>query len=189
MKGKIIFLNGASSSGKTTLAHALQAKLDEVYYHISADTFIKMMDEKKLEKDPLPRLTETLSAMHHTVKLFSDRGLNVIVDHVLLDTPELRFTTPECVKLLHGCPVLFVRVDCDLPELERRERERGDREPGQARWQTEHIHGYQTYDLQINTARQTTEQCAQEILRMLDKPEDWTAFGRLYARLYTNSNL
>lgn len=182
MKGKIIFLNGASSTGKTTLARALQAKLDEVYYHLSVDGFINMIDEKKLESNFLARIQEAMSAMHHSVKLFSDRGLNVIVDHVLLDTPELSFATLECVELLHDNPVLFVRVDCDLEELERREKERGDREPGQAREQLSHMHGHQTYDLQINTARQTTDQCVQAIVRMLDQPEEWTAFRRLYEK-------
>ena len=182
MKGKIIFFNGASSTGKTTLAHALQAKLDEVYYHISVDNFINMMDEKKVESNFLARISEAMSIMHHTVKLFSDRGLNVIVDHVLMDIPELAFATTECVNLLHDNPVLFIRVDCDLEELERREKERGDREPGQARGQLDHMHGHQTYDLQINTARQTTDQCTQEIMRMLDRPEAWTAFRRLYAK-------
>ncbi len=183
MKGKIIFLNGVSSAGKTTLAHALQAKLDEVYYHISVDSFLNMMDEKKIASDFRARLADTLSAMHHTVKLFSDRGLNVIVDHVLLDTPELAFATPECVTLLHDSPVLFVRVDCDLSELERREKERGDREPGQARGQMDHIHKHQTYDMQINTARQNVDQCTQEIIRMLERQEEWTAFQMLHAQL------
>ncbi|HPF86871.1 MAG TPA: AAA family ATPase [Candidatus Limiplasma sp.] len=183
MKGKIIFLNGTSSSGKTTLARCLQASLDEVYYHIAADDFLHMMDEQKLEKITYDCFVNTVSAMHHTVKLFSDRGLNVIVDHVLLDTPELAFATPECVKLLHDSPVLFVRVDCDLAELERREKARGDREAGMAKWQTEHIHGNQIYDVQVNTARQTTDQCVQVIRRMLDKPEEWTAFEQLYMRI------
>ena len=162
------------------MAHALQAKLDEVYYHLSVDSFINMMDEKKLESNFIARIQEAMSAMHHTVKLFSDRGLNVIVDHVLEDTPALAFATPECVELLHYNPVLFVKVDCDLEELERREKERGDRQPGQAKWQLQYMHKQQIYDLQINSARQTTDQCVQAIVRMLDQPEEWTAFRRMY---------
>jgi chloramphenicol 3-O phosphotransferase len=42
MKGKIIFLNGASSSGKTTLARALQARLERPAYHLAYDTFSQM---------------------------------------------------------------------------------------------------------------------------------------------------
>jgi len=35
--GKIIFLHGASSSGKSTIARALQARIDEPFWHISID--------------------------------------------------------------------------------------------------------------------------------------------------------
>ena len=37
MPGKIIILNGTSSSGKTTLSHALQVCLQEPYQHIALD--------------------------------------------------------------------------------------------------------------------------------------------------------
>jgi len=39
-KGHIIFLNGTSSSGKTTIAKALQESLSEPYMRISVDDFI-----------------------------------------------------------------------------------------------------------------------------------------------------
>ena len=45
-KGKIICLNGVSSSGKSTLAKALQDKLKEPYYLMSEDTFTFMLPEK-----------------------------------------------------------------------------------------------------------------------------------------------
>ena len=38
--GRIIFLNGASSSGKSTLAKALQAALAEPFLHVSSDHLV-----------------------------------------------------------------------------------------------------------------------------------------------------
>jgi chloramphenicol 3-O phosphotransferase len=35
--GTIIFINGASSSGKSTIARALQARLEDPFWHISID--------------------------------------------------------------------------------------------------------------------------------------------------------
>jgi chloramphenicol 3-O phosphotransferase len=35
--GRIIFLNGASSSGKSTLAKAMQQALPEPFLHVSSD--------------------------------------------------------------------------------------------------------------------------------------------------------
>ena len=50
-KGKIIFLNGVSSSGKTTPAKTLQARLPEPYYWLSVDTFMDMTPEKYMSND------------------------------------------------------------------------------------------------------------------------------------------
>jgi chloramphenicol 3-O phosphotransferase len=71
---------------------------------------------------------------------------------------------------------MFVRVDCPLEELERREKLRGDRSPGQAKWQYEHIHQHGTYDLTVNTFEMTVEACAVEIIKLLDRVEEWKAF-------------
>src|SRR5690606_3711206 len=40
MTGKIIFINGASSAGKSTLCQALQVQLAEPFWHVSIDHFI-----------------------------------------------------------------------------------------------------------------------------------------------------
>ena len=47
-RGKIIILNGASSTGKTTLAKALQNVLAPTYVRLSIDDYMKMLPEKKM---------------------------------------------------------------------------------------------------------------------------------------------
>ena len=47
---KIIFLNGVSSAGKTTLSKVLQDKLDSPYYWLSEDIF-RDMTPKKFDGD------------------------------------------------------------------------------------------------------------------------------------------
>src|SRR6185312_5466542 len=37
LSGKIILINGASSSGKSTIARAVQKQLDEPFWHLSID--------------------------------------------------------------------------------------------------------------------------------------------------------
>ncbi|MCB1213750.1 MAG: chloramphenicol phosphotransferase, partial [Chlamydiia bacterium] len=44
--GKIIYLNGPSSVGKSSLAKDLQTALNEPYLHIGIDRLIGMMPEK-----------------------------------------------------------------------------------------------------------------------------------------------
>lgn len=44
--GKIVFLNGTSSAGKTTLAKALQASLDEPYLCMGIDHFLSSVPQR-----------------------------------------------------------------------------------------------------------------------------------------------
>jgi chloramphenicol 3-O-phosphotransferase len=48
--GTIIFLNGASSSGKTNILRALQEILEESYLDAVIDKFIWMLPERYLER-------------------------------------------------------------------------------------------------------------------------------------------
>ena len=184
-KGTIIFLNGTSSSGKTTLTRALQATLARPFYHLAHDLFSHLVSPTHRQADYWALLNQSMSAMHHTIALFSDLGLDVIVDHCLLDMPQEQTWLPECVHLLHTYPVLFVRVKCSLAELERREHARGDRQPGQARAQINQIHGHQVYDLTVDTEQSTPEECAARICAALHYPERWIAFHTLYERWST----
>ena len=182
-RGNVIFLNGPSSSGKTTLTQALQDRLPELYYHIASDTFSRMASRAHRTADFWAVTTKSMSAMHHTIALFSDLELGVIVDHVILDTPEGRALLLECVQLLHSYPVLFVGVECPLEELERRERQRGDRRSGQARYQFTHTFGHSVYDLTVDTYQHPTDHCADMILAALGAPESWRAFRTLPEQL------
>ena len=163
--GNVILLNGTTSSGKSTIARRLLEKLPEQYHLLSVDTFMQMDPPWYLEQ-----------AFNNTIAYLSKRGIHTIVDTVFLDTPIGQSLFAECLELLKGHPVLFVGVECPLEELERRERERGDRSAGQARWQYEHIHGLGTYDLTVDTFEMPLEACVDAILARLARPEEWKAF-------------
>ena len=47
----IICLNGTSSSGKSTIARALQAHLEATFLHVELDTFIDMLPDS-MRDDP-----------------------------------------------------------------------------------------------------------------------------------------
>jgi len=113
--------------------------------------------------------------MHHTIKLFSDMGLNVIIDHVL----EKQEWLDECAEILHENPVLFVHVTCPLVELQRREKERGDRRIGQAESQLPRLSPQDTYDISVDTHNNSKEECADKIIEALNYPEKFTAFKNL----------
>lgn len=188
-KGKIIFLNGVSSAGKTTLAKTLQSRLTEPFYLLSNDMFCDMAPEKFWDLNPDETGSRALTGLHHTIKTFADIGINSIVDHVLLKGQGVNYNITqkdnmgECIELLHGYDVLFVHVICpDLEELRRREKERGDRDIGQGESQLPQLNPQDIYDITVDTFNNTKEECADRIIELLSFPEKFTAFKTLLSQ-------
>lgn len=185
-KGKIIFLNGASSSGKSSLVIELQKNLPEPYYCLAQDTFTDIIcpwfsgNFNGMDSEDL--WFQADSAMHNTIKLYSDLGLNVIVDEVFIDdgSEKNKILFQNCIGLLKSYPVLFVHVDCPLEELKKREIERGDRDIGNAEWQLPLITPKDVYDIEINTHENTLGECAKQIIARLDSNTNDSAFSKLY---------
>ncbi|PZD97229.1 hypothetical protein DNH61_03580 [Paenibacillus sambharensis] len=107
-----------------------------------------------------------------------NRLRNLIVDHVL----EERQWLEECVKLLADYKVLFVSVNCSLEELQRRERERGDRNMGLANYQYNLVHSHGVYDLEVDTEVNNTHECALQIKKCLHENSHFSAFTELKQR-------
>jgi len=181
-KGTIIFLNGVSSAGKTTLAKILQHKLETPYYWLSEDIFREMTPRKFDNEDSEENewaWIHSIFGMYHTARMYSDLGMNVIVDTVTDDNIFL----DKIVELLHNHPALFVQVTCPPEELQRREKERGDRIIGLAVEQLSELCPQDnTYDITVDTHASTIEDCADEIIVLLDSPEKFTAFKILWAQ-------
>ena len=123
--GHIIFLNGTSSSGKTTIAKALQEKLTEPYMLVSVDDFFNMYPERFLlpknheDTAVLMRLfSAVISGLHSCVEALAKCGNNVIVDYVLQEKGWLE----ECIENWVGLDVLFVGIKCPLELTEQREK-------------------------------------------------------------------
>ena len=180
-KGKIIFLNGVSSSGKSTLAKVLQSRLSEPFYLLANDIFCNISPEKFIDINMMETYDRALMGMYYTIKTFSDIGINAIVDDVLLKDNNYD-RLKQCVELLHDYPVLFVHVICsDSEELRRREIERGDRGIGQGESQLAQLNPQDTYDITVDTHNNSTEECADKIIEALADPSNFTAFKILWA--------
>lgn len=152
MSGKIIFINGASSSGKSTLAEALQAKLDEPFWHFSIDHLRESgtLPMQRIQSgdfswpDMRPQFFE---GFHRCLPALAGAGNNLIVEHIVETEAWMR----RLVQLLTPFDVFFVGVHCPLPELERREIKRGDRRIGDARQDYETAHKFGPYDLEVDS--------------------------------------
>ncbi len=187
--GQVILLNGTSSSGKTTLAKALQDRLTEPYMCVSVDGFFHLYPDRFLqpttqeEADIIINLIPAvISGMHRSVAALAQSGNNILVDHVMQEDRWLG----ECVETWSGLEVLFVGVKCPLDITEKREKERGDRTIGTAREQFDRVHAHNCYDLELDTSVLTVDQGVTSILELLqNKPEEF-AFQKLKANSNTD---
>jgi chloramphenicol 3-O phosphotransferase len=182
--GTIIFINGASSSGKTSIVRALQDMLKEPYLEAGIDKFIWMLPERYQDRplwDDVLGLADKAGAegqtlihgMHLAIAALSNAGNNVIADHVLVEPA----WATECIGLFADLPAYLIGVQCPLEILEQRERTRKNRTLGQAKLQFPIIHKYVIYDLEVDTSLLSPAECAQAILSRMQTPAE--AFKRL----------
>lgn len=171
---RIVLLNGVGSAGKSSIARALQTITTEPFLHIQMDEFIEMLPEvyrehpegftyKTVLEDGKPLvIIETglvgeraLRGMRHAIAAMAGQGNNLIVKDVMLGN-----AGAEYADLLTPFEVFIVGVFAPLDVLEARERHRGDRLIGLARWQYDRVHNGMNYDLEIDTSIATPMECA-----------------------------
>ncbi len=189
-KGQIIFLNGVASVGKTTLAKTLQSRLTEPYYWLNVDAFIALSAENPMGHNPMTYFDEgkdPVSLYPHIIKLFSDLGVNVIADAAFTKGQGRNLflaleTLEKCIEMLHEYPLLYVHVTCPLEEILRREKERGSRYIEQSEHLPLEMNPYDIYDIHVDTFKNTKEECADKIIKLLENPERHTAFKTLWSQ-------
>lgn len=152
--GRIILLNGVGSVGKSSIAKALQTMTAEPFLHVAMDAFLDMMPpslfeapdgmvftSREVDGKPSVEITvgpaaeHALRGMRAAMAAMARAGNNLIIDDVLIgdDAAEYR-------AALAGLQVDWVGVFAPLDVLEERERKRGDRDVGLARWLFDRVH-------------------------------------------------
>src|SRR3569833_487522 len=163
--GRILFLQGASSSGKSTLSKALQRTLDECWWQLEADDISHMWPmwqppgwwEPRVDERPHPswdkgvRLAQWLEIYWGCLVTIARSGANVIAVGGWLKTEWL----VQSAHAFDGIEAICVGVHCPIDELERREMARGDRGLGYARSQIDIVHEHAPYDLDVDTHMST----------------------------------
>jgi chloramphenicol 3-O phosphotransferase len=171
--GTIIYLNGTSSSGKTSITRALDDQLDQPYLHCPIDLFETMIPDRQIQRGVFPNLHAIQSGFTACIAALAIAGNNVIVDDVIcepFDHPEGQtpMTTRELlqqrVRALHSFDILYVKVSCPLPIVKQREQARGNRTIGLASFQYHRMHQDSLYDVEVDTSLHTPDACAAQIL-------------------------
>ena len=166
----IILLSGPTSSGKTTLAQALQKRLsipERPFLHVEADVLgvpnrPEHWDEGK-EKRRFGR------AFRRSVVAYLREGYDIILDGILpYGDSEL---LSDGLDLYRAHRLCYVGVRCSLRTLEERVSGRQDRDFDFARRQHRDIHEGQTYDVEIDTSEGNVDAGVEEILAFLRRTD------------------
>ena len=158
---KIIFIHGASSSGKSTLARAVQAEIYQLFWHVSIDHIRDsgMLPMERFRRGDF-RWKEQRSAFfegfHRSLVAYASSGNNLLLEHIL-EEPEW---VSDLALRFQPFDVFFVGLHCDLDKLVRREAARGDRKPGSAADDFHRIHKGQRYDLQLDAGQPVADNAA-----------------------------
>ena len=185
--GTIIFLNGISSSGKTTLLRGLQDALDAPYLELGLDKFIWMLPKRYFDQPLWDQVLgkanqagelghQLVYTMHRAIRSTAEAGLNILADHVLVEPAWIQ----DCADLFCDLDAHLIGVRCELAILERREQDRRDRTLGQARKQFDRVHAHGVYDFEVDTGQFSPQENVQQVLDYLVARPRPSAFTRLF---------
>ncbi|MEV7414558.1 chloramphenicol phosphotransferase CPT [Streptomyces sp. NPDC089919] len=168
----MIILNGPSSSGKSAIARCLQTVLPGAWLSLSVDTFVDALpaalreggDGIGFDADGGVSVGAEFRALEEHwiagVAAMARAGARIVVDEVFLGGAA---SQARWERALTGLPVLWVGVTCDAEVLAGREIARGDRTPGMAAAQAAVVHTGVRYDLDVDTTRTESMDCARAV--------------------------
>ncbi|WP_312875986.1 chloramphenicol phosphotransferase CPT family protein [Arthrobacter terrae] len=173
---QVIVLNGGSSSGKSSIARALQEILPGIWLTFGVDTFIDALPgggespRAGITFEPGGRIA--FSAEHRALErswytglgAMARAGAHVILDEVLLSGD----AGQERIRSTFGeVDLIWVGVRCVPDVVASREAQRLDRVEGMARQQALSVHAGVVYDLEVDTTYRSTDDCARDLASQL----------------------
>lgn len=194
--GRVVILNGAPRSGKSSIARALMA--EGPWINLGVDVQMSMLPETLKpgiglrpggeRPDLEPHVQRLYAALFDAIAGYSRSGLDVVSDLGIHDDYSRPLgILPDAVGRLAERPVLFVGVHCPLEVIIDRRNAApmgGLYATGETavvpatRWQ-DAVHAHRVYDLEIDTSLTSAVQAAEMILTALDRPPTAHAFHRM----------
>ncbi len=201
----ILFMIGTPSSGKSSIAKALQKQLDQPYLYAPTDIFVSMLPSSHIEIEPHlkqgiyyikdtsqpelrtymkvgPIAQKLITGIIRAIAGFASAELNVIVEGVVWEKAILQ----EAARGWKDFRVFFIHINPSLELAERRESQRkdwdkgGERIKGQVRASYETIQAFgNVYDLELDTTDMTPEQGAEKIIAYMQANPNPVAFKKL----------
>lgn len=191
----IIFLNGTSSAGKTSIAKKIQELYPEPVLHMGIDHFFFSLHPRYVgqgEESHLgyrfvntddsikPKVVVQTGiygkrisyAMRRALRAVVDNDIHLIIDDLLFYEEDFQ----DYLELFGDVDVVFVAVKPPMEVAESREKMRGDRCLGLARGLYELVYKDRLFDVEIDTEKLNSQQAAQSILDFVKASIKPTAF-------------
>ena len=200
MTGRIVILNGAPRSGKSSIAKAMQAHLPGHWINLGVDAQNASLPQALMPGIGLrpggempelePHVVRLYLALYDAIAAHARQGFDVVADlghHDVYSRP--LGILPACARRMAGLDVLFVGVHCPIEEIMRRRNANpqggfyaaGDTVPPPVqRWQ-DAVHVPGIYDLTVDTGTMSPQDCVGAIAASLADPPAERAFARLAA--------
>ena len=169
---QVIVLNGGSSSGKSSIARALQEILPGLWLTFGVDILIEALPGRGadprsglvLEPDGTvtvkPEFRAVEDIWYQGLAAMASRGAFLILDEVFLaggaGQQRLR-------AVLDGLDVLWAGVHCDPLVAAGREAARPERVQGMASTQAVAVHAGVVYNVEVDTTSRSAVACARQI--------------------------
>jgi chloramphenicol 3-O phosphotransferase len=172
VRNAVIVLNGASSSGKSSIAVELQGLLPRPFLTFGVDTLVASLPPASPTHQPgiifgsdgVVAVVDRFRLLAHTwyqgLGAIARDDVGVIIDEVFLGGRE---SQDRLRSALGGLRVVWVGVRCDLEVAVAREVARPERTQGMASSQAMIVHEGVHYDLQVDTTTNTALECATTI--------------------------
>lgn len=168
---RVIVLNGGSSSGKSSLARALQDVLPEPWLRLGVDDLIDAMPARLLGPDGLqlaedgqvevgPEFTVVEGHWMAGIAAIAEHGGHVIVEDNFVSGPAARHRWEAALSEVE---TRWIGVRCASEIAARREAKRGDRPLGMAAQQADAVHDGIHYDLIVDTGSASAAELAEQI--------------------------
>lgn len=204
--GRIVILNGAPRSGKSSIAAAIQERFEGPWMNLGVDAYVHHITPPRYRPgiglrpggerpDLEPFVARCYAALYESVAAHSRLGLHVVVDAGHHDAyAEPRRTLADAARRLAGLPALLVGVRCPLEVImDRRNRDQAGREhryvtataedplPAPVLAWQQAVHTPGIYDVEVDTSVLSPDACADAIRRRLVDGPPPTALERLRA--------
>ncbi|GAB3607082.1 hypothetical protein GCM10027413_24910 [Conyzicola nivalis] len=172
MAVQVIVINGGSSSGKSGIVRCLKSILPQPWLSFGVDTLVEALPPTLSDAESGVaygaagevllggQFLEIERAWTAGLATMARNGARIIIDDVFLSGSASQDRTR---RLLDGLDVLWVGVHCDARIAAGRELARGDRIAGMAALQAEIVHRGVEYDIEVDTGRTESIDCAEAI--------------------------